>query len=200
MFTLRSAALANLTVGLVSPCLGCSSLSAPFNTMKDQPMTVYRLQNYEVAAPPTQAASTLQLPPQIQQWIQAGASLLPPGLLPPGLVPGTTPPPPAASDARFHDFRIIAYNQVTDPSVKNDILDTLGHASSFQAPASTCMYAELGIAIAQPTSPTPADILISLSCQQVQAFNFAWPYGSTGLTPDTDKKFSSIVQRVFAGR
>lgn len=65
---------------------GCTSLSAPFNGMKDSQMTVYRLQNYVQPAQPAQAAAPagLQLPPQIQQWIQAGASLLPPGLLPPG--------------------------------------------------------------------------------------------------------------------
>jgi hypothetical protein len=61
------------------------------------------------------------------------------------------------------------------------------------------MYAELGFAIGQSNS-LPADILVSLSCQTVQSFNFAWPYEQTGLTPDSDKKFATIVQRVFGGR
>src|SRR5579863_2401582 len=73
---------------------GCASLSPPFDQMKASQMTVYRLQNFE---PPAQAQAGaaplggLALPPQIQQWITAGASLLPPGLLPPGLLPGTSP-------------------------------------------------------------------------------------------------------------
>jgi hypothetical protein len=185
---------------------GCSSLSAPFNGMKDAraQMTVYRLQNFEPPAPAAQAAAPggFQLPPQIQQWIQAGASLLPPGLLPPGLIPGATPPaaPVAANAPRFHNFRILDYQQVADDSIRNDVLDAFGHQANFQNPTQSCMYAELGFAIQQPNNPTPADILVSLSCQQVAAFNFAWPYQQTGLTSDTDKKFSDIVKRVFQGR
>ncbi len=96
-------------------------------------------------------------------------------------------------------FPILGYQQVSDPNVANDILDALGHSGNFQQPSQQCMYAELGISIAQANNPQPADILVSLSCQQVQAFNFAWPYPNTGLTPDTEKKFVSIAQRVFAG-
>ncbi len=185
---------------------GCSSLAAPFNGMKDAraQMTVYRLQNFEPPAAPAQtaAAGGFQLPPQIQQWIQAGASLLPPGLLPPGLIPGSAAPvAPAATNApRFHNFRILDYQQVADDSVRNDVLDAFGHQGNFQNPTQSCMYAELGFAIQQPNNPTPADILVSLSCQQVAAYNFAWPYQQTGLTSDTDKKFSDIVKKVFQGR
>jgi hypothetical protein len=182
---------------------GCSSLSAPFNGMKDSPMTVYRLQNFEPAPAPTQAAAPggFQLPPQIQQWISAGASLLPPGLLPPGLIPGAPAAAPVAPTApRFHNFPILAYQVVDDASTKADILDVFGHQSNFANPGQSCMYAELGFAIAQPNNPTPADILVSLSCQQVQAYNFGWPYQQTGLTPDTDKKFADIVKKVFQGR
>jgi hypothetical protein len=32
----------------------------------------------------------------------------------------------------------------------------------------------------------------------VQAFNFAWPYQQTGLTPDAEKKFVAIAQAVFS--
>ena len=134
---------------------GCASLSPPFDKMKDQPMTVYRLQNYEVAAMPASAAATttpgtLQLPPQIQQWIAAGASLLPPGLLPPGLLPGTAPAAaPAADVPRFHDFRILDYQVITDPGESHDIVDVFGHGSNFQASTSSCMYAEFGFAMAQ---------------------------------------------------
>ncbi|MDP9002894.1 MAG: hypothetical protein M3O46_22620 [Myxococcota bacterium] len=183
---------------------GCASLSPPFSDMKSSQMTVYRLQNFE---PPQQpqpqapAAAGMQLPPQIQQWIAAGASLLPPGLLPPGLIPGTAPPPPAPPDApRFHGFRILEWQAVNDAGVKGDIVDTFGHASNFTNPQFSCMYAELGFAMAQTSNPTPADVLVSLSCQQVQAFNFTWPYAQTGITPDTEKKIAQIAQKVFAGR
>lgn len=181
---------------------GCASLSPPFDKMKDSQMTVYRLQNFE---PPSQAQAAapagLQLPPQIQQWITAGASLLPPGLLPPGLVPGTAPQAPAAADApRFHGFRILDYRPVNDTGIKGDIVDLFGHGSNFQSSPAACMYAEFGYAIAQPNAPTPADILVSLSCEQVQSFNFAWPYPQTGITPDASKKLGSIAQRVFQGR
>jgi len=194
-------AVAALSLGAST---GCSSLSAPFNSMKDAQMTVYRLQNFEPpqtpAAAPSAPSGGLQLPPQIQQWIQAGASLLPPGLLPPGLLPGSAPPPPTPPEApRFHNFPIIAWQPVNDATIKSDIVDLFGHSSNFQPATSNCMYAELGFAIAQPNNPQPADILVSLSCQQVQAFNFAWPYPNTGITPDAEKKFVSIAQRVFAG-
>jgi hypothetical protein len=184
--------------------LGCASLSPPFDTMKDSRMTVYRLQNFE-APPPSPiapSAGALTLPPQIQQWIQAGASLLPPGLLPPGLLPGSAPAAPAAAieAPRFHNFRILEWQPVNDASVKNDIVSAFGRASGFQDVTSNCMFAEFGFAIAQPTSPTPADILVSLSCQQVQTFNFTWPYTQTGITPDTSKKIAAIVQRVFQAR
>jgi hypothetical protein len=184
--------------------LGCASLSPPFDKMKDSQMTVYRLQNFE-PPPPAQAApaaaGSLQLPPQIQQWITAGASLLPPGLLPPGLLPGTAPQQASPADApRFHGFRILDYRQVTDTGIKGDIVDLFGHGSNFQSAPASCMYAEFGYAIAQPSAPTPADILVSLSCEQVQTFNFAWPYPQTGITPDSSKKLGSIAQRVFQGR
>jgi hypothetical protein len=202
----RSPAPTIVAVLLAAGATGCAaSLSAPFNGMKDSQMTVYRLQNFEPTPPPAQATTAavagLQLPPQIQQWIQAGASLLPPGLIPPGLIPGAAPAQPAATNApQFHGFRILDYNQVTDSSIKADILDALGHSSNFTTPSQSCMYAELGFAIAQPNNPTPADVLVSLSCQQVGVYNFSWPYQQTGLTPDTEKKFSAIVQKVFQGR
>lgn len=186
---------------------GCApTLSPPFDQMKGAQMTVYRLQNFVPTAPQQPAAGGLgglQLPPQIQQWISAGASLLPPGLLPPGLLPGTTPT--VAPDAsRFppgpQGFPILSTQQVTDPTVASDILDVLGHPSNYQPPTQSCMYAELGIAIAQPTNPQqPADFLVSLSCMQIQTVNFQWPYQNTGLTETSEKKFANLLQRVFGG-
>jgi hypothetical protein len=186
----------------VDTSMGCASISPPFDKMRDQGMTVYRLQNYEVPTPPaapSAAPGAFQLPPQIQQWIQAGASLLPPALRPPGLDGSAPPAPPAAEVPRFHNFRILDYQVVSDPSVNHDIVDVFGHGSNFQGSPSNCMYAEFGFAMAQPNGPV-ADVLVSLSCEQVQAFNIIWPYPQNGLSPDASKKIASIAQRVFQGR
>jgi len=185
---------------------GCqASLSPPFDQMKGAQMTVYRLQNYVPPSPPQPAAALggMQLPPQIQQWITAGASLIPPGLLPPGLLPGTSSAPVQGDTPRFppgpQGFPILGYQQVTDPGLSNEILDTLGHSSNFQPPAQSCMYAELGISIAQANNPQPANILVSLSCMQTQASNMQWPYQNTGLNQESEKKFAGILQRAFGG-
>ena len=142
--------LALATVALTA-ATGCQpALSPPFDTMKGAQMTVYRLQNYvpPASAQPAPAVGGIQLPPQIQQWITAGASLLPPGLLPPGLLPGTSAvvaPDASRFPAGPTGFPILSTQQVMDPSIAGDILDTLGHPSSFQPPTQSCMYAELGI-------------------------------------------------------
>jgi hypothetical protein len=125
---------------------------------------------------------------------------LPPGLLPPGLLPGTAPvAAPAVDVPRFHNFRILDYQVISDPGENHDIVDVFGHGSNFQTSTSSCMYAEFGFAMAQVNAPT-ADVLVSLSCEQVQAFNINWPYPQTGLSPDASKKVASIAQRVFQGR
>jgi hypothetical protein len=210
----RSSLLARLAptaaaVGLLALAggtTGCqASLSPPFDQMKGAQMTVYRLQNYVPPSPPPAAPALggMQLPPQIQQWISAGASLIPPGLLPPGLLPGTTPAAIQPDTQRFpptpQGFPILGYQQVTDPALAQDILETLGHPSNFQPPAQSCMYAELGIAIAQAGNPQPADFLVSLSCMQIQASNMQWPYQNTGLNQESEKRFAGILQRAFGG-
>jgi hypothetical protein len=195
------AKLATASLALASGA-GCATLAPPFDKMKDSQMTVYRLQNFEppVVASAQPAAAPLALPPQIQQWVQAGASLLPPGLLPPGLLQGgqVAPPPPAPDAPRFHGFRILEWQPVNDPGVKGDIVDVFGRASSFHDAPAGCMYAEFGFAIAQPGGAPPADLLVSLSCEQVQAYNFTWPYAQTAMTADASKKIVSVAQRIFA--
>jgi hypothetical protein len=190
----------------VGAATGCSTLSPPFNQMKGAQMTVYRLQNYVPPGAPQAAPSIggMAIPPQIQQWIAAGASLIPPGLLPPGLLPGTTAPAVQADTPRFppgpQGFPILGYQPVSDPSLANEILETLGHASNYQPPTQSCMYAELGIAIGQAGNPQPADFLVSLSCQQIQASGITWPYPNTGLDETSERQFASILQRAFGGR
>jgi hypothetical protein len=182
---------------------GCAaSLAQPFQTLKtdNAPMTVFRLQNFEPPAAGAAApAGGIQLPPQIQQWITAGAQLLPPGLLPPGLIPGTAPPPAQAQVPRFHDFRILGSVNVADASIHDEMMDILGKESNFETPRESCMYAEFGVAVSQLNQP-PADVLISLSCNQVRTFGFAWPHGAkTGLKPDTTKRIVEVMKRTFGG-
>ncbi len=179
---------------------GCAgSLSQPFNQMDKAPITAFRLQNYE----PPQAAATaptgFQLPPQIQSWVSAGAALLPPGLLPPGLLPGSPAAPPQQNVPRFHDFRILGSMNVATKSVHDELIDIFGHESNFDTPRENCMYAEFGISIGQINQP-PADILVSLSCDQIGSFGFVWPYGSkTSFTPDASKRFVEVMKKTFGG-
>lgn len=199
-----------LALGLASSSCS-SSLSQPFANLKSQPITIYRLQNFEPpAAQPGQNPAANMIPPQIQQWLNAGAAMLPPGLLPPGLLPGGAPAPSAQNVPRFYNFRILQTAQVTDKQQAEDILDLFGKDGNFQVPSQQCMYAEFGFQIGQgpapgtpqgmPSTTPPADILVSLSCDQVQMFNYGWPYGQkTGLGPDTQKKLSAILRKAFGG-
>ncbi|HVH43169.1 MAG TPA: hypothetical protein VM925_12530 [Labilithrix sp.] len=208
----RLAAVALLGLGslFVLPFqTGCSSsLSQPFEGMKNQPVTVHRLLDFEQPAAQGGAAPGVpQLPPQIQQWLSGAGALLPPGLIPPGLLPGTAAPA-AENVQRFYNFRIVGTASVTDNKTREEIIEIFGKESNFQNPRQSCMYAEFGFQIGQappggmvqgaPNPNAPADILVSLSCEQVQMFNHAWPYGTkTGLTPDASSKILAIVRRVF---
>jgi len=193
-----------LAVIVLLACVeGCgSSLAQPFDQMKTAPITAFRLQNFEppAPAPGTAPATGFQLPPQIQQWVTAGAALLPPGLLPPGLLPGAAPAAPVASNVpRFHDFRIISYMNIADTKVHDEVLDIFGHDKNFEVPKENCMYAEFGFSIGQINQP-PADILVSLSCEQVRTFGFVWPYGaSTGISADTAKRIVAVMKQTFGG-
>ncbi len=193
---------------------GCSgALAQPFAGMTAQPVTVYRLQNYEPPAATAAVPGALPagIPPQIQQWLSAGAQLLPPGLLPPGLLPGGTPLPAATADVpRFHNFRILGSMSITDKTQHDDVLDLFGHESNFVLPRQSCMFAEFGFQIgygtpatagaAAPGGGVPADILVSLSCDQVQMINYNWPYGTkNGLSTDSSKRIVAMVQKAFGG-
>ncbi len=202
-------------LALLASTSGCAgALSQPFAGMTSQPVTIYRLQNYEPPAATAAAAPgalPAGIPPQIQQWLSAGAQLLPPGLLPPGLLPGGTPLPNASADVpRFHNFRILGSVAITDKTQHDDVLDLFGHESNFVLPRQSCMFAEFGFQIGYGAPPTagaaapgggvPADILVSLSCDQVQMINYSWPYGTkNGLSTDSSKKIVAMVQKAFGG-
>lgn len=203
---LKLASRVAATAVLLVSVQGCaSSLSPPFDAAKsaNAQVTAFRLQNYEPPAQQPQAQpgiGGLQLPPQIQQWAQAAAQMLPPGLLQ-GIIPGAAQPAPQQEVPRFHEFRILGYVPMSDAANRDALLELFGTAKSFQQPTESCMFAEFGFSIAapQPGAP-PADILVSLSCNQVRAFNFNWPHGTaTALTPDAQKKLIGIVKKAFGG-
>ena len=154
---------------------GCAGISQPFSAWKDQgaQVTMFRLQNYEPPVAATTSQGTNLLPPQIQQWMQAGALLLPPGLLPPGLIPGSQPAPQEAQVARFHHFRVLGWMTLNDAALKNDLYNALGKESGFAVPSSNgCMYAEFGFAFQSAQNAPSSDLLVSLSCNQVAPIGF----------------------------
>ena len=180
---------------------GCgSSLAQPFDKMEQAPITAFRLQNFEPPAAAVPNSPTgFQLPPQIQSWVSAGAALLPPGLLPPGLLPGSPAAPVAQNVPRFHDFRILGSMNISTKSAHQELLDIFGTEKNFETPKENCMYAEFGVSIGQINQP-PADILVSLSCNQVGSFGFVWPHGAkTGLTPDASKRIVEVMKKTFGG-
>ena len=204
--------LATSAVVLFAISAGCAgSPVAPFDSFKNAPITAYRLQNYEPPPQPVAAAAAPAavpnlipgLPPEIQQWMKAGASMLPPGLLPPGIIPGTAATPAATPQAdttpRFNGFRVIAVPvNVTDQKQRDELIDIFGHAKNFDSTHGNCMYAEFGFSFAR-IQQAPADVLVSLSCDQVQAQAFIWPHKDTGLTPDTVNRLTKLARSMFGG-
>ncbi|MBI5537469.1 MAG: hypothetical protein HY898_32400 [Deltaproteobacteria bacterium] len=207
-----------VAVAAVASLTACKSIAPPFDRLKDSPITVYRLQNYE---PPAVATATPVpgatagapmipgLPPEIQNWVTQGAagmgSLIPPGLLPPGLIPGTAPgaappvaaPPPDAP--RFEGFRILGQAQAMDQKLKEDLATLFGTESNFDSAMAQCLYPEVGVSFQQPPPMLPDNVLVSFSCNHVEAKNFQWPHPNKGLKQETIKKFSEINKKLFGG-
>jgi hypothetical protein len=193
--------------------VGCASHpAAPFDTLKTSNLTAFRLQNYEppaaAATTPTAPGATIPgLPPEVQQWVQQGAqglqALIPPGLLPPGLIPGTgTAAAPVTQDVpRFHGFRILGQTQVMDPDLKEKLGKILGDADNFDNKDARCapgvIYAEMGLSWTQGPGAPVNDVLLSFSCSQAVSRSFTWPHPATGMTPDTVKKLTEVVQKLW---
>jgi hypothetical protein len=196
-------------LGLLST--GCAKQpAAPFDTLKSSNLLAFRLQNYEppaqtqpAAAAPGGGFSIPGIPPEITQWAQAALpglqQLIPPGILPPGMVPGApqTAPAPTPDAPRFPmqqpNFRILGQNQIMDPELKEELGEVLGDEDNFSSNHANCMYAEMGLSFGQ----APYDILISFSCNQVEARNFAWPHPNRGMKPETVEALAKVVQQVF---
>jgi len=195
--------------------LACaSSPAAPFDTLKNTNVTAFRLENFEppppvagAAAPTPQQGMIPGLPPEIVQMAQQALpglqALIPPGLLPPGMLQGVgqqaAPPPPAPDAPRFPmtqpNFRILGQAQVMDPDLRDQLAKLLGDPGNFQAEHAPCMYAEMGLSFS--SGGPPNDMVISFSCNQVQARSFAWPHPNQGLKSDTVKQLDAIVQKIW---
>jgi len=193
--------------------VGCkATLAQPFDTLKSGSPTVLRLQNYE---PPAQAAQTpgapgipgFTIPPQIQQWAQQAApalqQLLPPGLLPPELLGGNPalPAQPGVTQQgfRFHGRLVLGTAQVIDQDTKDKLAELFGDEDNFQNEHDACMYPELGLGWStQPNMPN-YELLISFSCNQVQAAQgFSWPHATgVGMKPKTVESLATIVSKLF---
>jgi hypothetical protein len=59
------------------------------------------------------------------------------------------------------------------------------------------MYAEMGVSFSSNLGGPPNDMLISFSCNQVEARSFAWPHPNRGLKPDTVKQLAALVQKIW---
>ncbi|HEX2731369.1 MAG TPA: hypothetical protein VHM70_07190 [Polyangiaceae bacterium] len=197
----------SLSILLLAPACA-SAPAAPFDTFPNSNVVAYRLQNYEPPAPvagtdPSQAPVLPGIPPQIQQWAQQALpglqQMIPPGLLPPGLIPGmpSAVPQPAPQAPRFHGFRILEQQAVINQDLKEHLAELLGDKDSFQPAQSNCMYAEMGISFSSTPAAAPNDVLISFSCNQMQAHNFIWPHQNSGMTPDTVKDLADVVAKLF---
>lgn len=207
---------ATAVIGLAGlSALACASgPKAPFDTLKTANVQAFRLQNFEppppppgAAAPTPQAGMIPGLPPEIMQMAQQALpglqALLPPGLLPPGMMPGAAPaapPAPPPPDApRFPmtqpNFRILGQAQVMDPALREELGKLFGDEDNFQAEHAPCMYAEMGISFS--SGGPPNDMVISLSCHQVQARSFAWPHPNQGLKSETVKKIAEMASKIW---
>ncbi len=174
-------------------------------------MVVYRLQNFEPPAQaalpaPTQPGAALipGLPPEIQTWVQQGmqgmCALQIPGLPPVpgcGAQAGAAVPTAPVDAPRFEGARILAQAQVMDPKIREQIVNIMGFDDNYGPKKSPCMYPELGISFMGQNPP--ANVLVSFSCNQIQARNFQWPHADSGLKDDTVVKFKNIVQQLFGG-
>ncbi|HVU03491.1 MAG TPA: hypothetical protein VHE30_17150 [Polyangiaceae bacterium] len=209
----KATSLPFVAVGFLS--LACGSAPAkPFDTLKNSNLIAFRLQNYDpppqaAAAPTPQQGMIPGLPPEITQLAQQALpglqALLPPGLLPPGMLQGMQQPQqpqqPQQQEMRFPmnqpNFRILGQTNVVDPDLKEQLAKVLGDGDKFQADHANCMYAEMGLSFTTTASPTPNDMLISFSCNQVEARSFAWPHANRGLKPDTVKELAGLVQKIW---
>ena len=195
---------------MVAPlAAGCAGRTAPFNEMDQAQITVLRLSQ---PPPPVAAATPTGIPgfsiPGMpaemtqmgNQILQGAAAVLPPGLLPPGLLPGTagtqtTPVQPAAPLYK-NSFAITAQMPLTDENLKKEILDILGSKGSFEGSAGQCFTPGMAFSMQRP-GQAPADVMVSLSCNQVKADGFVWPYKGNGFSTEAHDKMANVYQKLW---
>jgi hypothetical protein len=216
---MKTRSLVLVVAGIASLSIGCKgSPAAPFNTLQDSQITAFRLQNYEApgataTTPTTTPTATSPIPglpglpipaefqPQVQQAQTMICSFLPPGSPGCGAAAGATATPVATAVPNapmFEGFRIIGQAQVMDPDLREQIIDIFGYEKSFDSKKSPCMFPELGLSFGGGAQQG-ANVLVSFSCNQVQARNFNWPHADTGLTQKTVQNLSQIIQKLFGG-
>ena len=86
-----------------------------------------------------------------------------------------------------------------DQKVKDDLAALFGTESNFDNSMAQCLYPEVGVSFQQTAPMLPDNVLVSFSCDHVEAKNFQWPFANKGLTQDTVKKFAAINKKLFGG-
>lgn len=190
-----------LLVALAPFAVGCAMRAAPFDQMDKAQITVLRLAQAPVAPQPQ--ASPLPglpgmpaIPPQLQQMGQAALQTLQNAL--PGVIPGSVLPQQQQQQQMplFKGYGIIGQMPLTDPALRDQLLDIFGHESSFNTQAQPCFSPGMGIVLQRPDGPE-VDLLVSLSCNQAKMDGARWPHPVNGFTPETRDALAKFYERMF---
>ena len=84
-----------------------------------------------------------------------------------------------------------------DADLKDDLAKIFGREKNFDSKHANCLYAEMGLSFIPAPGAMPNDVLISFSCNQVAARNFAWPHALTGMTPGAVEDLSEMVGKLW---
>jgi hypothetical protein len=211
MNTLRT--LTGIGLALALPVVvGCASRAAPFDSLDQAQVTIFRLQGQEAppVAPAAPAAGPGALIPGVpaelqqmgQQLAQGLQQMLPPGVLPPGLIPGQPATPVAPQPAavpRFKGYIILGQQPLMDADVKDEMLDVFGSEDSFGSNRGNCFYPEMGVAFVRQDGP-PVELLVSLQCNQAQMDGAMWPHKTgNGFTPEASQRMNKLYGRLWGG-
>jgi hypothetical protein len=195
---------------LVPLAAGCAGRTAPFNEMDQAQITVLRLSQPPAAVAPVATPTGIPglaipgLSPEMtamgNQLLQGAAAALPPGLIPPGLIPGASPTAAAPMQPPVqlykNSFAITAQMQLSDATLKNELLDLLGDDDSFTGQPGQCFTPGMAFSMVRP-GQAPADVMVSLSCNQVKADGFQWPYKTNGFSPEAQSKMAAIYAKIW---
>ena len=108
-------------------------------------------------------------------------------------------PTAPAAGPMFEGYRVLGQAQILDPKLKKELIDVFGYKSSFGPDESPCMYPEIGFQFGPPGPRPTVNVLVSFSCNQVQARNFQWPHPDNGLTEKTSKRLTKVIAGAFGG-